>query len=196
MKKLLFSLFFLTSSFLYSGIYDVNLGYVFHYESIAYDDFALNLWTPEWQPRRHYYGIFPSSIGYFYIVHSIKNISIYGSNRYVLEDNTEAFYQSLDPLVTNLLPYATPDASQCLDCHILSEEDTTICNVPAKKVVFDLLLPDEKEEIVISYIFTMTKIGILSNSIMGYTYSISCQKEEVEKEKELINKIIRNLEIQ
>lgn len=195
MKKFFFSLFFLTSSFLFAGLYDVNYGINLTIEKIISDDFYLNLWSPTWQLRRHYYGITSSSIGYFYANHWSKNMSVYGSNRYILEDNAELFYQSLEPLETNLLPYATPNASGYIDCQIISEENSTICSLPAKKIVFDVKYLNRDEEIVISYVFTKTRWGIFSNSIKGYTYSVSCPKKKYEEEKEYINEIFNALQI-
>lgn len=194
MLKLLLTFSLLTGSFLQSAIYESNNGYILSYQPLVYDDFILSIACPEWQPRRYYYGIVPSSIGYFYVNSWAGDIGIYGSNRYVAEDNPDSFYESLQPLEQNLLPYATPSAGNGV-ARILSEEMTTISNLPAKRVVFELSLPNQRDEIVISYVFTKTKKGLFSNSILGYTYSVSCYKSEYENKKEQLEKVISSLKM-
>jgi hypothetical protein len=195
MRKLLLTLALLASSYLHAGIYERNSGYVLGYQELVYDDFVLNLSSPKWQPRRYYYGIAPSSIGYFHVDNWDGNINVYGSNRYVLENNLEAFYQSLQPLEMNLLPYATPNAGDCISSRIISQETTSISHLPAKKIVFELKLPDQKEEVVVSYLFTKPKSGLFSDSVLGYTYSVSCSKKEYHAQRNLLDEVIKKLEI-
>lgn len=174
MRRLLFAGFLFISSFLQAGIYERNYGYILAFNDLSYDDFELHLSCPEWQPRAYYYGITPSSVGYFYV--DTANMTVYGSNRYVLNDDLDAFYQSLEPLAANLLPYATPNASSCSASRIISKQATTIAKIAAIKVVLELTMPGSEDEMVTSYIFTKHKIGLFSESNVGYTYSISCVK--------------------
>lgn len=191
MKKLFAVCFLLTSSLLYSGVYEKNSGTLLGYKELVYDNFVLNLSAPEWQPRVYYYGIVPSSIGYFYVNNRNGNIGIYGSNRYVLEDNFESFFLSLHPLEVNLLPYATPNAGSQSVCRLISEANTPIAGIPAKQLIFEIVYPNHPEEIIISYIFTKP----VKDKILGYTYSVSCSKGEFEKHKNQIGNVIAKLQM-
>lgn len=195
MKKLLIAFSCLVNPCLYSGIYESHSGYILAHQELVYDDFLLNLSCPDWQPRQYYYGITSSSVGYFYVNNWNGDVAVYGSNRYVLNDDAEAFYQSLQPLEANLLPYATPNAGSCTASRVLSKEAAAICGLPAIKVVFELNFQDREDEIVASYIFTKPKSGLFSKGLLGYTYSVSCSKSKYLTQKLLIQDIVSRLEV-
>jgi len=185
--------FVLISASLNSSIYEKNTGYIFSYSPLVYDDFNLNIYSPKWQPRVYYYGVCSSSIGYFHVNKYDGDISIYGSNRIIEDDELETFYESLQPFEKHLLPYATPNAGRQKVCRVLSEEDTTISGIAAKKVIFELVFPNQKEEIVISYLFSVNKTSLFSSKNIGYTYSISCPLSTYKEQELAIDDLAKNL---
>lgn len=192
MKKLLtiFSLIVAMSTSLYSGLYERNSGYILGYQDLVYDDFQLNLSCPKWQPRLYYYGVLPSSIGYFYVDTWDGDIGIYGSNRYLEEEDLELFCESLQPFDEHLLPYAT--RSSVREFQVLSQEPATISGIPAVKINFELELSNGSKDYVTSYVFTRSK----GSKIYGYTYSVSAASETFTSKKEVIDSAIQNLTMQ
>jgi|GEM_PF-2888183 len=192
MKKLF--AFILITPALFASIYESHSGYCFGYQALTYDEFVLNLSCPTWQPREYYYGILPTSIGYFHVNNMKGSINIYGSNRYIEEDDVDLFRESLEPLSANLLPYATPNGGKALSSQIVKEECASISGLSAKKITFELELPCEKVETVITYLFTRkTDNLLLPNHGIGYTYSVSCEKESYSELKETIDDIFQRL---
>lgn len=184
MKKALFALCLLTGSlFADNGIYDRNFGYILQFQHIAYDQFVLHLDCPAWQPRAYYHGVYSGSIGYFHVNNWDGTVNIFGSNRYA--SDLESFFQSLMPFETNLLPYITANSAPN---QLISTENATISGLPAKKLTFEV-----GHEIVICYIFTTTHFGLFSDSGLGCTYAISCEKSKADHFK--IDEIAQKLQM-